>query len=204
MYKQTTLTDMQYPFRRVIRFATALFITLFIAQAYAQPATQTAPPELVVKLHLERSTIVDGKEAMVLTERAAPGEVLQYVAVYSNQTHLVASKDKDGKATANERTLKAVVATLPIPEQMVYLGKASPSPQQASSDGKTFANYPLTKTIKQEDGSSKTVPLEWSEYRAVRWTMADIAPKASSNVSVAVQVNQKTSLQASGGVQNKP
>jgi hypothetical protein len=186
--------------QRLIHFTALLGMSLMSALVLAQ----TPMPELSVKLYLERSTIVDGKEKMVITERAAPGEVLQYVAVYSNQTHLTGAKDKDGKTVANERILKAVTATLPIPEQMAYLGKATPAPQLGSSDGKVFANYPLTKTIKQADGSNKTVPLEWSEYRALRWTLADIAPKASSNVSAAVQVSQKAGVQTANNVVNKP
>jgi hypothetical protein len=186
--------------QRLTQFTAFLGMSLMSVCVFAQ----TPAPELSVKLHLERSTIVDGKEKMVITERAAPSEVLQYVAVYSNQTHLVGAKDKDGKTVANERTLKAVTATLPIPEQMAYLGKANPAPQLASSDGKVFANYPLTKTIKQTDGSNKTVPLEWAEYRALRWTLADIAPKATSNVSATVQVSQKAGMQTASSVVNKP
>ncbi len=185
-------------FQDALRYGACLTFVLLSPFVCAQ----TQAPELAVSLHLERSTIVDGKEKMVLTERAAPGEVLQYVAVYTNQTHLIMGKD--GKIGANERALKTVTATLPIPEQMGYLGKANPTPQLGSSDGKVFANYPLTKTIKQADGSSKTVPLEWAQYRALRWTLTDIAPRASSNVSVAVQVNQKPSVQASSAVPSKP
>ncbi len=191
MFKRIPTTANQYLFRRAAWFSLILLSSLVFvsAQTNAQTNVQAAVPELAVKLHLERSAVVDGKEKMVVTERAAPGETLQYIAVYSNQTHLIIGKE--GKIGSNERVLKAVTATMPIPNQMVYLGKASPTPQQGSSDGKNFASYPLTKVVKLEDGTVKTVPLEWAAYRALRWTLSDIPPKMSNNVTATVQVNQQ-------------
>jgi hypothetical protein len=177
--------------------ALALGLCVSVSQVSAQtsgglnstsmPATTT--PELLVKLQLERRGLVDGKETMLPTDRAAPGELMQYVASYSNQTHLLSSKEQN-----RERALSGVIATMPIPLAMNYLGNAKPIPNMASLDGIHFTAYPLTKTVKQTDGSTKQVPVDFAEYRALRWNLGDIAPKSMMKVVADVQVlNQAAS-----------
>jgi hypothetical protein len=131
-------------------------------------------------LQFERATTVDGKIVMVATERAAPNEVLQYVASYENLTHTL------GRVA---RPISGVVATLPIPNEMAYTGTATPSPATASLDGKVFTAYPVMKSVKQADGTSKFMPAAWSEYRALRWNLPEILPKAKVDVSAGIQLS---------------
>jgi hypothetical protein len=135
--------------------------------------------ELSVKLHLERTTVVDGKTVKVLTERAAPGEILQYVVTYENVTHMLGG---------NARPLSGVLATLPIPSEMVYTGSTQPKPTFASIDGKTFAAYPIVKPVKQTDGTIKNIQVDWAEYKALRWNLPEIAVKSRVDVSASVQL----------------
>ena len=144
--------------------------------------------DLSVKLTLERASIVDGVQVMVPTERAAPGETLQYVVTYENTSHT---------AGRTPRALTGVTATLPIPVEMVFTGTSNPNPNTASLDGKAFVAYPIIKMVKQVDGSVKSTPADWAEYRALRWTLPEIASRKTTQVSASVQLNQGATSSAS-------
>jgi uncharacterized repeat protein (TIGR01451 family) len=97
-----------------------LGILISCAQLLAQ-----SKDDLKITLTAEKVTVQkDGKEALVAATRAKPGEVIQYTAVYLNQS---------------KGTLRNLAPTLPIPSGMEYIAdSAKPAATQASLDRKVF------------------------------------------------------------------
>ena len=113
-------------------------------------------------------TNADGKEKLESAEQAKPGEVVQYEAVYRNQS---------GRDVGN------LQATVPIPAGMEFIAdSAKPVPSAASLDGATYAPFPLKRKVTLPDGTvaEQNVPL--SEYRALRWNVGDLKAGASATV----------------------
>src|SRR5690349_3996556 len=92
----------------------------------------------------------DGTEVLKAADRALPGEIIQYDAVYQNQ---------------GRTGVKQLQPTLPIPRGLEYLpNSANPAPSQASLDGKHFAPIPLKRTVTLPDGKVQNEPVPYSEY----------------------------------------
>lgn len=149
-------------------------------------------PDLGVQLRLERLNAAQSgsqaKDSTQTTHLAAPGETVQYAATYSNQTH----------TTQQPRTLVGVLATLPIPAAMRYTGEAQPKPTWGSADGAKFEPYPMLRPVKQADGSTKLMPLEWHHYKALRWQLADLPVQTSQTVRAQVKVQSNETGVTSG------
>ncbi len=160
----------------MIKFLTTSFIALNLLAAQAQTVTATVAPDVQIKLTLERITVEKGKEVLVSTERAAPGEQVQYVAAYTNSAALTTAP------------IASLQATLPVPAAMRYVGSAQPTPIAASTDGKTYETYPIVRMIKQADGSVKRVQVPFDEYRSLRWTIQSLAPQTAQAVKARMQV----------------
>ncbi len=110
----------------------------------------------------------DGKESFEPADKAKPGEIIQYTAVYLN------------KSKGNIRNLEP---TLPIPGGMEYVaGSAKPVPAKASTDGKIFEPMPLKRMVKSPDGTQREQAVPPSEYRALRWVVGDLAAGRSAVV----------------------
>ena len=147
-----------------------------------------AAKQLKVDLSLERFVTVNGKEQTQNTDRAAPGEKLQYVANYHNTTHLI---------SAPGMMLNGVSAVVPIPGNMKYLGAASPQPSAASLDGKRYEPYPLMKRVTQSNGAVVQTPVPWDEYRYLKWDMGTIPADTQKSVKAMVQVLDNSSRNTS-------
>src|SRR5690349_8307860 len=97
-----------------------LFLGLLTGQSFAQAGGD-------VRVTLKAQKVLkskDGKETLQLADRAFPGEVIQYDALYKNQ----------GKQGVHN-----LQPTLPIPAGLEYMPQASaPAPAKASVDGKNF------------------------------------------------------------------
>jgi hypothetical protein len=113
--------------------------------------------------------LADGKERLVHAVEVRPGEVVHYVATYRN---------------AFAAGIRDLQPALPIPTGMQYIpGSATPQPTHASLDGRVFEPIPLTRLVKLADGSLRTQAVPAAEYRALRWSLGDLAAGASTNVT---------------------
>lgn len=111
----------------------------------------------------------DGKEKLIVADRAFPGEVIQYDALYKNQSAM---------------PVTSVAPTLPIPVGMVFVPEsASPAPSEASLDGKKFEPLPIRRKLKTPGGGEAEVEVPAIEYRALRWNAGELAPGAKTTIT---------------------
>lgn len=111
-------------------------------------------------------------EKLVAADRIAPGEVLEYQVRYAN---------------TGTKAAKNLLATLPIPASLEWVpNTARPAANiQASLDGKSFAQLPLMRKVKDSNGVEKLVAVPTSEYRFIRWTIPSL--EAGQSVQVATR-----------------
>ena len=115
------------------------------------------------------SVSTDGKPVAKLVNKVKPNDVIEYRATYTNNT--------SGK-------IKNLAATLPIPVETLFLAKSEPENAQASTDGTNFAPMPLKR---KEGNQIVNVPLK--DYRALRWTIAELPAGKSVTVSAQTRIN---------------
>ncbi len=116
----------------------------------------------------------DGAEKLATADTAKPGDVIEYRATYSNES---------------KRAATNLNATLPIPAALSYVpNTASPSGFMASTDAQNFAPAPLKRAAKDKDGKTVMVMVPFSEYRALRWNVKQLAPGADFKVSARASV----------------
>jgi uncharacterized repeat protein (TIGR01451 family) len=152
-----------------MRFGPGAFLACGVLAASAL-AWQAVADQQDLSATLKAWKIVkkDGKEARVAADNLGTGEILEYQAVYKNNS---------------SKTLTGIQATLPIPKGLELVpGTIAPKVAQASTDGKKFSAIPLRRTV-QVGGVSKEVPVPYSEYRSLRWSIASLKPKQSVTVS---------------------
>jgi len=111
----------------------------------------------------------DGKPSAKLVTKVKPNDIIEYRATYTNNT--------SGK-------IKNLAATLPIPAETQFLAKSQPENAQASTDGTNFAPMPLKR---KEGNQMVNVPLK--DYRALRWTIAELPAGKSVIVSAQTRVS---------------
>jgi len=147
---------------------------VIVAVAAFAPALAFADGDVRVALVSQRVTLVKGKEVLVSAEKARPGDVIEYRAVYRN----------DGSAPVRE-----LDATLPVPNGLEYLPKtAAPAVVLASTDGRTFATVPLVRKTRTADGREVVREVPLSEYRALRWSIGTLAAKEARTVRARMRV----------------
>lgn len=146
----------------------ASIITSFMLLSLAAQA------DVKVELKKEKITIgQDGKEVTSSAKQAAPGDLLQYTAIYKN----------------DKSPVKQVYATLPIPAAEEYVpGTANPVGALASTDGTHFSPIPLKRTVKNSAGKMVEQEVPASEYRDLRWSLGDMAGGESRTVSARVKL----------------
>ncbi|CAB1220244.1 hypothetical protein [Acinetobacter bouvetii] len=110
-----------------------------------------------------------GKPTATPVSKVKPNDVIEYRATYTNNT--------TGK-------IKNLAATLPIPVETQFLGKSQPESAQASTDSINFAPMPLKR---KEGNQMVNVPLK--DYRALRWTIAELPAGKSVTVSAQTRIN---------------
>lgn len=146
----------------------------FVAVAMLAPAHAFADGDVRVALTAQRVTLDDGKEVLVSAEKARPGDVIEYRAVYKN----------DGRVPVRD-----LFATLPVPNGLEYLPKtAAPAVVLASTDGQSFAPVPLVRKTRTADGREEVREVPLSEYRALRWPVGTLAVKESRTVRARMRV----------------
>lgn len=133
-----------------------------------------AQAEVKVVMNTEKVSSQNGKEVMLPADKAAPGDTLQLTATYKNTD----------KAPATQ-----VVATVPIdPGEEYVSGTASPAGVLASTDGTKFSPAPLKRKVQNKEGKTVEQEVPASEYRALRWSLGDLAGGASRVVSARVKL----------------
>ena len=140
----------------------------WVASASAAPAT--AKSDLAISLTAKKVVRqADGKEKLLPADRAFPGEVIQYDALYQNQS---------------AKLLTNVSPTLPIPNGMVFVPEsATPAPAETSLDGKKFQPIPILRKITMPNGEEKEEQVPATEYRALRWSVGDLAAGGKTTVT---------------------
>lgn len=136
--------------------------------AFAQNAVES-------KLEVMRVVTKDGKEVLEPAGTAKPGDILQYVATYTN------------KSKANVSKLEA---TLPIPANTELIPSSiKPAGAKASLGGSNFSELPIKRKVKQADGKEIEVPVANAEYRSLRWYPDTLAAGANFVASARVKVS---------------
>ena len=130
--------------------------------------------EVKVVLTANKIVLVNGKEQKESSDKAKPGEVIEYVAEYRNT----------GKAPVTN-----VIATLPVPTGMEFVPEAA-QPQQvlASTDEKTYGPVPLKRKVTGADGKVVEQFVPFPEYRSLRWNLGDIQGGGSKSVKARMKV----------------
>jgi len=146
----------------------------FVTVASFAPVLAYADGDVKVTLHSARVTTTNSREVLAPADKAKPGEILEYRAVYQN----------DGK-----RDVRQLMATLPIPSGVEYLPRtAAPAVVLASLDGKTYAAVPLTRKERTADGREVIREIPAAEYRFLRWAVGTLPAKQSRTVTARVRV----------------
>ena len=132
-----------------------------------------AQAEVKVEMKAEKVTVQNGKEVMSSAKQASPGDVVQYTAVYKNP---------------DKTPVTQVSATIPVPAGTEYVSRsATPTGAEASTDGTKFSPIPLKRMVKNSEGKLVEQEVPVSEYRAVRWSLGDLAGGESRTVSARVK-----------------
>ena len=134
------------------------------------------------QLLAQRVEMVGGKPVFKPAGDGKPGDLLQYSATYRNT----------GTAAAGK-----LLATIPVPPGTTFIAaSAEPAQALASTDGSAFAPMPLTRMVKQADGSVRKEPVPLADYRALRWEIGTLAAGASTVVSLRVRIDSPAAAPA--------
>jgi uncharacterized repeat protein (TIGR01451 family) len=146
--------------------------TVARAQALSEsPAASPVSAKLVQKLI---ATQPDGQESLTEVTQVKPGDKLQYELTYSN---------------SGSSLIKGLMATLPIPTGTSYLpDSAMPPPTTVSEDGEQFGVPPLKRKVERKGKLvDEVVPPQ--AYKALRWSIGELAAKGAVTVKARVEVN---------------
>ena len=143
-------------------------VLVLAGSVFAETKTTKEPVSVELKTFLIGAG-TDGKPTSKLVTKVKPNDVIEYRATYTNNT------------TAK---IKNLAATLPIPVETQFLAKSQPENAEASTDGTHFAPMPLKR---KEGNQMVNVPLK--DYRALRWTIAELPAGKSVTVSAQTRIN---------------
>lgn len=151
---------------------TLLTSTLIASIGFATTSVAVTAKKDPVSVELTAYQLVKNAKGVIVAQPASkvkPNDTIEYRAVYTNNT---------GKA------IKNLTATLPIPASTQYLAQSTPKAALASTDGVNFAAIPLKRKV-----GDKIVNVPLQEYRALRWTIAEVPAGKSVSVSAQTRVN---------------
>ena len=162
--------------RRII--APWLALILIVIMWPDRAVAQAAKNDVVVTLKAQKVLRgADGNEVLQMAERAVPGEVIQYDAIYKNQ---------------GNKGVRNLEPTLPIPRGLEYIAdSAKPAPTKASLDGKNFAPLPLKRQVTLPTGETVEQPVPSAEIRALRWELGDLDAGAAALISARARLAAK-------------
>jgi len=143
------------------------------------PLQAQVKPSVDVRLTHQKVLVgLDNQETFEPAETAKPGEIIQYTAIYTNQS------------TSVVRNLRA---TLPIPVGLSYVeNSAKPATVKATVDGEHFDTVPLKRKIKNSDGKEVEEMVPVAEYRKLQWNIRELLAGESVAVSARARVNRAT------------
>lgn len=152
-----------------------VLLAFFISSVFeALPQTKG---DLDIKLIAQKvARSQDGKEYYVNADKAVPGDIILYTAVYKN---------------VGKGTIKDLEPNLPIPSGTEYIpDSAKPKPALASLDGKKFEQIPIKRKVVV---AGKEVEREVSptQYRALRWKVDTLDAGKEFKVEARVKVLTK-------------
>lgn len=155
---------------RLIKLASCIAaVAISTLPATVLANTAAKDPVSIELVAYKLSTNIKGEVEAQAATQAKPNDVIEYRATYTNNT---------------DKTIKGLQATLPIPPDTQFLAKSSPAQAQASTDGVNFAAMPLKRKV---GGQTVNVPLQ--EYRALRWTIAELPAGKSVVVTAQTRVS---------------
>ncbi len=170
--------------KQLFGVAAALFAAFMV---FASSSVDAAAAEDAVQILLTQKKVIkdkDGKEQKIDADNVLPGDIVEYRAVYRNN-----SKGR----------VSGLLADLPIPEGLAFIeGSATPSAglkaaAVKSPSAASFSALPLM----GKDAEGKVVRLPLSDYRVLRWTVGTLAPGAQVVVSARAKVIAPAPLTAS-------
>ena len=151
-----------------------LFASFF--NANAQTAGPASKPEIESILTAKRVELgEDKKERLIEARTAKPGDIIEYQVTYANK----------GKTTVRD-----LAATLPIPADTELLRNTNkPAIAKASTGDGRFLSIPLKRKVKLPSGKEEEIEIPFSEYRALQWSLGELAAGKSVVVSARVRVS---------------
>lgn len=159
---------------------TLFFILLFSFSFLGFSAEKLEP----VSVHMEAHKIV--LENKIEQRRSAaktkPSDVIEYSATYQNNT---------------DHSIQHLLATLPIPQGMVYMpNTTTPKQAQASLDGSTYADMPLKRRVQLPSGEWEIQLVPYVEYRFLRWNLQTLQSKKNKIISARMRVAPLTAKES--------
>jgi uncharacterized repeat protein (TIGR01451 family) len=147
-----------------------------VAALLAIPAVAADKGSVTVKLtsHKVVST-TSGKDKLERADKAKPGDVIEYKAVYHN------------KGKGNATNVKGII---PIPKGTAFIpGSAKPAQITASLDDKKYSIPPLKRKVTLPSGKVELRDVPYEEYRSIRWDLKTLPPGKSAAVSMRVKIS---------------
>lgn len=136
----------------------AIFALGLITQVNAQQQENVTSVLEVFRITLN----ANGEEIAEPATEIAPGDLIEYRLTYTNNL---------------DESISQLMPILPIPIGMEYqLDSASPKPEGASlsNTGNTFQGLPLTREVRQPDGTTIKEEVPGREYRRLRWLVPSL------------------------------
>mgnify|MGYP001205385326 CR=1 FL=1 len=136
-------------------------ILAFVVAAWAEP--------LQIKFEAFKVQVSsDGTEKFITADQAAPGDLIEYRAAFTN---------------GSSASLHGLKPEIPIPAGLVIvLGSDQPSAVEGSSDGTVFKALPLL------DGAGQPLPAE--QIRALRWQLKELPPAETARFRLRATVTR--------------
>jgi uncharacterized repeat protein (TIGR01451 family) len=169
-----SVTDQSRRRGEMKRYPELLSVMLLICAALALPVMASA--EVIANLTARKVVSAPGGGTVYQpADKASPGDVIEYQAVYTNQ----------GKSL-----VKNLVPTMPIPTGMELIpGSAKPVQVMASLDGMKFETMPLKRMVTLPNGRQELREVPYEEYRFVRWAGGDMTAGGSMMVSARTKMS---------------
>jgi hypothetical protein len=160
----------------IVNLLAAILVTVGAAAANAQSQAvlqDSAAAQSALKVELKQFLVTQeaGKEVLKPADAVKPNDLIEYRAVYANQS---------------ARVVRDVTAELPIPVSLEYQASTARPRQtaQVTVDGNSYGTEPLMRELP----GGKKEPIPPSQYRRLRWTVGQIEPGARFEVSARARV----------------
>jgi uncharacterized repeat protein (TIGR01451 family) len=164
---------------KLFALSLVLLIGLKTAPVLAQNVAAPASTEQVKSILSSKKVVIsaDKKESLVEAREIKPGEIIEYQVIFTNQGTTPVSR---------------VMGNLPIPEGTEFIaGSAKPGigVRATLGDGK-FDPIPLKRKVKGPDGKEVEQDVPLALYRALQWTLGDLAPGKTASVTARIKVTE--------------